>query len=415
MKRLVSTFLLCYSKFTLATNGCEINPAEHYNSPLIIRPDSNELIYPKPGEKTVKFHQNEEIYFACPQNDSPNPSRIEGKAICESGTNFKTETDYIIDWAKSPCNNKISISMQYTRKDCGPDGKEIKVGFDVQERGFISTMTICFDARNLIAHYSFTVLKAAGNGGLQKSMQRNMYKWFKLDLISDIYGNISIDSLYKEKKQRSTINKLLGLPEDSTDFIKDKSTPELYLARGHLTANADMFYPAERRSTFFIGNAVPQWQLLNNKNWKRIEESIRKYGEESELDLKVWTGIYGVASSPHKQNKKETKLYLYVNDDRKALPVPAHLWKVVYNPKSHLSVVFVGVNNPYITNYVPICENVTDKLGVEINHDYKNQGLCYACTFESFKEKVKITLDIDHRGLLIFKKFPETSNKRDEF
>ena len=79
----------------------------------------------------------------------------------------------------------------------------------------------------------------------------------------------------------------------------------------------------------------------------------------------MYNGTYGVATLPN-VNGTETELYLYVDsNNNKAIPVPKLFWKVAYDPKSQVGFVFVGINNPYVSNpkgdYL-ICTDVCSKI-----------------------------------------------------
>jgi len=50
-------------------------------------------------------------------------------------------------------------------------------------------------------------------------------------------------------------------------------------------------------------------------------------------------------------NGNDTELYLYVDiNNNKAMPVQNLFWKAVCDPKSQAGVVFVGINNPYVSD-----------------------------------------------------------------
>jgi len=107
----------------------------------------------------------------------------------------------------------------------------------------------------------------------------------------------------------------------------------------------------------------------------------------------VYTGTYGVATLPN-VNGNETELYLYVDsNNNKAIPVPKFYWKAVYDPKSQAGVVFVGVNNPYVSNPQAdyfICTDVCSKISW-VNWDQKNikRGYSYCCEVGDFNSTVK--------------------------
>jgi DNA/RNA endonuclease G (NUC1) len=67
-----------------------------------------------------------------------------------------------------------------------------------------------------------------------------------------------------------------------------------YFAKGHLFANADAIFKTHATATYTYFNAVPQWQSINNGNWKSLENRIRDYSAGFGL-MKIQTGGYGNA------------------------------------------------------------------------------------------------------------------------
>jgi hypothetical protein len=76
----------------------------------------------------------------------------------------------------------------------------------------------------------------------------------------------------------------------------------------------------------------------------------------------------------------------------------------VYDPKSQAGVVFVGINNPYVSDpqgdYL-ICTDVCSKISW-IQWDQKNvtNGYSYCCEVDNFRTKVKTLPDFPVSGLL---------------
>lgn len=54
--------------------------------------------------------------------------------------------------------------------------------------------------------------------------------------------------------------------ELATTTINSKK--QLYLAKGHMSPDADFVTEAEQDATYYYINALPQWQAFNNGNWK---------------------------------------------------------------------------------------------------------------------------------------------------
>jgi hypothetical protein len=213
---------------------------------------------------------------------------------------------------------------------------------------------------------------------------------------------MSVNTLYTQVTQKETISGLLGSTELGDQYID--ATSDYYLARGHLSAKADYVYGSQHRATFHFVNVAPQWQTFNGGNWEVLESSVRDYADKNKLNLEVYTGTYGVATLPN-INGNETELYLYVDlNNNKAIPVPKFYWKAVYDPKSQAGVVFVGINNSYVTkpqgDYL-ICTDVCSKLTWG-EWDQKNikKDYSYCCEVDDFRSTVKYLPQFTVKGLL---------------
>jgi len=77
----------------------------------------------------------------------------------------------------------------------------------------------------------------------------------------------------------------------------------------------------------------------------------------------------------------------------------------VYDPKSQAGVVFVGINNPYVSDpqgdYL-ICTDVCSKISW-VHWDQKNieKGYSYCCEADDFRSTVKYLPQFTVSGLLI--------------
>jgi hypothetical protein len=237
----------------------------------------------------------------------------------------------------------------------------------------------------------------SGIAGFQKGFPRPSF------IQGNFYPGISVNTLYTRNTQRQTISGLLDSTQLGDQYID--GTNVFFLARGHLSAKADFVYGSQHRATFHFVNVSPQWQVFNGGNWKALESSVRAYADKKKLDLVVYTGTYDVATLPN-VNGNETELYLYVDsNNNKAIPVPKFYWKAVYDPKSQAGVVFVGINNPYVSHpqgdYL-ICNDVCSKISW-VTWDQKNieKGYSYCCEFDDFRSTVKYLPQFTLSGLLM--------------
>ncbi|XP_076252979.1 salivary endonuclease-like [Rhynchophorus ferrugineus] len=395
--KIVLVAVLCISIVTIITvslkseitDGCEIHPLKFDLSPLIILAGTTTIPYPRIGEEVLRFYHGQRVEFACPGSEMVN-GFVVLPASCHSQDEFDTVNGRV-KWSQLYCKATIQSTIRYTGLSCEADGSEIEVGFPLEGDRFVRTMMICFDRENQMAHYSFINQTASIN------QRTNAYRplWTQG---SNIYDIDSVTDLYTRKNQRKTVNALVNLEANSAKYINND-----YLSRGHLTAKADMFYSAQQNATFFMGNVAPQWQTLNGGNWNNIEIAVRDYGEQNRVNLMVWTGVHGIATLSHTETKDQVDLYLYVDEltNKKAIPVPAIFWKIVYNPNSQEGIALIGFNNPY-TDPDPICSDVSRNITwLKLNKNTTSAGYCYVCTVDSFRNKVKNVPNVTVRGLLV--------------
>ena len=100
-------------------------------------------------------------------------------------------------------------------------------------------------------------------------------------------------------------------------------------------------------------NVVPQWQRINNGNWKTVEEGVRSSARRRGVTFQVYTGTFGI----FKVNNKE----VYLVEDK--IPVPEYLWKLILDTRTGESMAFVTINNPFIsygTRSHDICTDLCD-------------------------------------------------------
>ncbi|GJQ77096.1 hypothetical protein Trydic_g23667 [Trypoxylus dichotomus] len=384
--------------------GCSISINNDLTAPqvLVLRPEvglySNEAFFlPDDGDR-ITLAENQLVNLTCPGgrfriNGSPTLHQT-GQVRCTSGKFYYATEAY--PFSAFTCSVIPTRTVRATGKTCLSRFQEIETGFVLEDR-FLRHLLICFDPFVQAVLYSEVNLTKT-IAGYQRGFPRP--GWLPGSGFFDTSG-VSVNTLYTRPRQRLTINALLGLPPSSYKYIAQ--TSNFFLARGHLTAKVDFLYGSQHRLTFYFVNAAPQWQISNQLNWYAMEQNVRDFASRRELDLIVYTGTYGATSLPHEITNEQIELYLYVNGDRRGIPVPRLFWKLVYEPISKAGVVFVGVNNPYqlIPEKDIICTDICDEYDwLTWNPTNITRGYSYCCSVEDFRRTVATLPEIEVVKLL---------------
>ncbi|XP_030758961.1 uncharacterized protein LOC115884504 [Sitophilus oryzae] len=371
---------------------CRISPYGNL-SPIVVLHNQNEFLYPEFHDLDLRFPPGTSVDFLCPGGEiiiGSNTYTDISMATCIVGSLFEIHSQHV-DFNDITCSRIPDKNARYTGLDCENNGKEIEIGFETSNN-FLRTVLVCFDQSTQLALHTRVNITRAINKRVTSTPRPSFIQGRSL------YSITSVNSYYTRVNQRTTINNQLGLPAESTQYI---NTNTYYLARGHMTARSDNFYPSEQNSTFFFVNAAPQWQIFNAGNWYKVEISVRDYAEANDVDLIQWTGVYGVLTLPDSRGHP-TELYIYDVNGVKNLPVPEIFWKVVYDPISLRGIAIIGLNNPYAKSYTVFCDDVSDQIDwIHVAWDSVPEGLIYACEIEDFKKTVSYVPSFPVSGLLV--------------
>ena len=166
-------------------------------------------------------------------------------------------------------------------------------------------------------------------------------------------------------------------------------TANNYLARGHLSPDADFIYGEMQDATYYYFNVAPQWQNFNNGNWKFVEIAVRNLAKLQKKTLRVQTGTFQTL------RLSDSKITLGKNS---VLPVPLYFWKLVYDKQLKQATVFVVINHPLLKeNDIPIiydlCSSESETLCEDLSWNFRTRkkakkGLLYCCSYQSLKKKI---------------------------
>ncbi|XP_056648805.1 uncharacterized protein LOC130453204 [Diorhabda sublineata] len=364
---------------TLST--CEINPLGTSLTPLLIK--NNAIIYPQFSNGTVELSPFEVLEFSCPSGNviaNGVTFNTTVKAACHHDDYFNI-SGITFQWKTISCSKTLTPTIKEASINDLPDNdfNEIcyddslklgLIGFDLDPDRFVNIVSVCFNTTSRVALYSNHVLTSSISIFVTNSDFKQDDTFYKM--------GASINTIYTNSQ--STINRILGLEENSIEYIND----DIYINRGHLAPRADFYYPCIQSAVQRYINVAPQWNTFNGGNWQQAEKDVRIYARDNNVDLQIWTGTYGNSML------EEQKLYLYTYKDSPVLPVPELFWKIVYNPVNATGIILIGHNNPYHDNSTLkdeiICQDVS--RNVEWLHwDSGNieKGYSYACDYNDEK------------------------------
>lgn len=196
---------------------------------------------------------------------------------------------------------------------------------------------------------------------------------------------------YKIENQIERFNKLIGKTQT---YLTTKS----YMARGHLTPDADFVFTTGQFATFFLANVVPQFQSINNGNWKSVEAKTRNLAAQEKTNLEIYTGAFGRLSL---LNDKGEYVPVYLSEANQ-IEAPEYIFKVVYNPDKRAAIVFIASNNPFIERkkFKEFCPNVCDKANIKFDKQTARAGFTFCCTYEDFLRVVQFNTPLNVNTLL---------------
>lgn len=357
---------------------------------MVLRPEEglygNDAFYLPDDAGRIQLLENQVVNLACPGgrlriNDAATTVQTY-EAKCLSGMFSIRGGSY--PFSAFSCSVIPTRTVRATGNTCLSQYQEIEIGFILGDR-FLRHLSICFDQFVQTTLYSeFNLTKTIA--GYQRAFPRPSFL-----AGSGFYntGGVAVNTLYTRNRQRLTLNALLGLPPGDFKYIAE--TSNLFLARGHLAAKVDFLFGSQHRLTFYFVNAAPQWQTLNALNWGTMEQNVRDFATRRGLDLIVYTGTYGATSLPHEVTGEDIELYLYVDGEKRGIPVPRLFWKLVYEPITKAGVVFIGVNNPYKINRQKdiVCTNICDQYEwLTWQPTNISRGYSYCCSVEDFGQTV---------------------------
>ena len=375
----------------------ENNNPDH--PPFVVNANS-EILLPvlEDSARVLNVPNGEDVTLACPGKG--NTLMVTGaqvnSAACVSGTSFE-----VGDLSKPEefLNLGCSKEVQETVKKTGTcyDGSTLaEIGWDIGDT-FVNQLTICHDEVTANTLYSIDRVEGASIAATDTSFARPGFRK------GPFFRGIDIDGAYSQSGQEKMLQHILGKDKAASYFDISK---QWYLARGHFAPDGDFIDAGHQDATYYYINTAPQWQAFNNGNWKYLETAVRNIASERSITYTTYSGGFDVLELADEDGDMQP-IYLANDSEGYAIvPVPKYYWKVVHDPIDKAATVFIGINNPHLTELAAedvFCNDVCDKLS-EWMDDRRlelGSGYMFCCSVSDFKRVVPFAPSLGRVKLLV--------------
>ncbi|XP_018016168.1 uncharacterized protein LOC108672919 [Hyalella azteca] len=242
--------------------------------------------------------------------------------------------DWEVSWEDCSCGRRSKSHIRRGSTSCGgtefPQAKIHTIGWTLANDVFVPQISVCFDPVRETTLY--TVHRIMGD-----SLSSKVTDSKRPDFASSSVFKSPVSELYTRSAQQQSIENRFGIPVSSARGSQ-------FLARGHLAPDADFSLLAEQDATYYFSNVLPQWQAVNNGNWKQLEEAVRSLASSKKgRRLVVYTGA--LPQPLMLKDKKGVLREVLLDTNNQKIPVPAVLWKAVYDPRMKKATVVLQLNS----------------------------------------------------------------------
>ncbi|XP_036333975.1 uncharacterized protein LOC118744768 [Rhagoletis pomonella] len=336
----------------------------------------------RPTNAVTEIAENDKITLHCAGKGNMLVALSEqtAKLECQSGSFYDEETGKEFALNKLNCTHIPTAEVLVTEIACANGtGLLHEVGFAVNDE-FQSLFTICYNRENVQTLYSRNLLNGRG---LDVKIIDSTRRSFRAEGMR--FTTTAINNLYTTKNQIARFKTLFGADQA---YVNRTS----FLARGHLTPDADFIFTYEQLATYFYINCAPEWQVVNAGNWLRVENLARKLASSLGSDLLTFTSTLGKLELENSKSGDSEAIYL---DKTELISAPQWYYKVLMHPELPVDLVIITLNDPFanVDKTVEFCTNVCDKYGLADSSVFQvaSHGYTFCCELNDFWENAMDT------------------------
>ena len=295
------------------------------------------------------------------------------KISCETNKEFNIEDDLFEAKDFNECNSQISGNIVNRNESCAlKKGELLSIGFKLSDGSFVDFIEVCYNRETASTFYTKHIINGKTiNKPMKTSLRPSNFK------TSEIPEHISIKTTYTKSNQLKRLESLIGDKK-----LAQKYMTATFLSRGHLTPDADGVFISWQMATYYYVNVVPQWQSINNGNWKIIEGAVRRKAGQLKTDCLIFTGTHDVLVL------NNIPITLHEN----GIQVPLWTWKIIKVPSKNSGIAFVTLNNPFQTfKPTPLCKNICKETKWDkSNFNDFNKGFTICCKISDLMKVIPL-------------------------
>ncbi|XP_052898773.1 uncharacterized protein LOC128305389 [Anopheles moucheti] len=369
-----------------ATAGCRVylnGNLTQQHAPLLLKQtgSGNQYQLLQPSGPFFEWRRSETVVVGCsPTKNTLSNTGADREVIsCIDNLEFSIEgSSKRTAFSDISCSSAVSGAIEPLNKSCANgSGQLYDIGFTINGVPFIKYFQVCYNSAKSSTIYSEHQILGKAISHPQINNNRPAFK------LGGITTTVRLASVYTQRQQQERFTALLGSAEQANKYINSTS----FLAKGHLTPDADAVLDSWAGATYFFINAAPEWQAVNGGNWLRVENAARKVAAQLNDTVQVYSGVYDILRLPDRNGRP---VALSLGDDG-SVEVPKWLWKVIVHPPTGQGIVLISLNNPFATRAESLCDDICSQYGW-YQKEFKDlrKGYTHCCSVAEAQKAIKL-------------------------
>ncbi|CAO1421375.1 unnamed protein product [Diamesa serratosioi] len=324
-----------------------------------------------PEDGTLDFKTGASALIACTSDTRPNYLDFNEKPsstiFCVDGKSFNINNQQANVEEFNECKTVISGSVMNRNEVCGKSGTKLSIGFQLSDgKGFVNFIDVCYNKKTASTIYTkHTINGKAIKNAMKSNTRPGAFK------TAEVPSNIAAATSFTKASQMKRFTTIFGKSLLGNKQLAQEYMTTTFLSRGHLTPDGDGIFVSWQMATYFYVNVVPQWQSINNGNWKSIEGAVRRKAGQLKSDCLIFTGAHEILVL--------NNIPITLHDN--AIEVPLWSWKIIKVPSKNSGIAFVTLNNPFQTfKPTPLCKDICKETKWDTSNfkDFK-KGFTICC------------------------------------